>query len=452
LRILQVIHAFPPYSEAGSENYTRALSHALRRLDHEVAVFHRVADPAQDEYTLSEARFEGLPVYRLNNTFRYCDRFEKTYRNADIDARFGSVLDRFRPDIVHFQHLTCLSTACVFEAKRRGLPVVMTLHDHWLICQRGQFLRRDDSLSLCQKQEDRECVRCWAPQLGLPRGEAVTRTGGRQSMLRGVFQRFQQRFFPPAVQQEKQALTEVHTRMAHIREVCEAVDLFISPARSQRGKFLSFGLPADKVLFSRCGYDTAAFRDYVRPTSGIEYPLRFAFIGTVIPPKGVHVLVEAFRSIPVFQARLTIHGGEVLYEGFPEYGRTLRELAADRAHITFAGPYRPADVSRILREVDILVVPSLWSETGPLTVIEAFLAGVPVIASALGGMQELVRDGVNGLLFRPRDVRDLREKIQLMIQKPELILRLGNAHPSVKTIESDARDMVERYAQLRQHT
>jgi hypothetical protein len=64
-------------------------------------------------------------------------------------------------------------------------------------------------------------------------------------------------------------------------------------------------------------------------------------------------------------------------------------------------------------------------------------------------MRELVRDGENGLLFRPRDAHDLREKIQMMIQQPEFIPRFGNAHPPVKTIEADARDMVERYAQLR---
>jgi glycosyltransferase involved in cell wall biosynthesis len=446
LRILHVIHAFPPYSEAGSENYTRALSQALCRLGHEVAVFHRVADPAQDEYTLTEAQFEGLPVYRLNNTFRHCDRFERTYRNADIDARFGFVLDRFRPDVVHFHHLTCLSTACVFEAKQRGLPVVMTLHDYWLICQRGQFLRRDDSLSLCQRQEDRECVRCWAPQLNIPESELSS-----VSSMRGLFQRVQRRFSRTVSRSEEQALAEVQTRMSHVREVCAAVDLFISPSQFLRKQFIAFGIPADKILYSLNGYQTSSFVPCDRPPSAVRQPIRFAFIGTIIPPKGVHFLIEAFRAIPDAAAQLTIYGGEVPYEGFPEYGKTLRESAASCAHITFAGAYHQTEVGRILQEDDVLIVPSIWYENAPLTIQEAFLARIPVITSDLGGMRELVRDGENGLLFRPRDARDLREKIQLMIQQPELIPRLGNAHPPVKTIETDARDMVERYARLRRH-
>lgn len=448
MRILHVIHAFPPYSEAGSENYTKALAQALRRLGHEVAVCHRIADSTQDEYALTEAQFEGLPVYRLNNTFRYCDRFEKTYRNADIDARFGAVLDRFRPDVVHFHHLTCLSTSCVFEAKLRGLPVVMTLHDYWLICQRGQFLRRDDSLSLCEEQEDHECVQCWAPQLGLSGGEATSRTSGRQSLLREVFQRLQQRFLPPTAQPEQQALAAIRARMTHVREVCAAVDLFLSPSQFLRKQFIAFGIPADKILYSPNGYQTSSFVPCDRPLFSVQRPIHFAFIGTIIPPKGVQFLVEAFRAIPDSAARLTIYGGEVAYDGFPEYGKMLRELAAGCAHITFAGAYRSEEVGRILQEVDVLIVPSIWYENAPLTIQEAFLARIPVITSNLGGMRELVRDGENGLLFQPRDPLDLRRKIQTLIRQPELIARFGNAHPTVKTIEADAQDMVERYARL----
>jgi glycosyltransferase involved in cell wall biosynthesis len=443
VRILQVIHTFPPYSEAGSENYTRGLSQALHSLGHEIAVCHRIADSTQDEFALTEATFDALPIYRINNTFRFCDRFELTYRNANVDARFGTVLDRFHPDVVHFHHLTCLSTGCVFEAKQRGLPVVMTLHDYWLICQRGQFLRRDDTLSLCQKQEDRECVRCWAPQLDIP--ESVVSSS---RSLRRIFRRVQNRFSRIAARPEAQAVTKVHARMSHVHEVCEAVDLFISPSRFLREQFIAFGVPAHKVLFSSYGYPTTLFPHYDRPASAGQQPIRFAFIGTLIPPKGVHLLIEAFRMIPDSAAQLTIYGGEVLYEGFPDYGKMLRASASSCAHIRFAGAYRQAEVSRILREVDVLIVPSIWYENAPLTIQEAFLAKIPVITSDFGGMGEMVHDGENGLLFRPRDPLDLRRKIQRLIQQPELIRQFGNAHPPVKTIEADASDMVERYARL----
>jgi glycosyltransferase involved in cell wall biosynthesis len=455
VRILQVIHAFPPYSEAGSENYTYALSQALRRLGHEVAVFHRVADPTQAEYAVTESALDHLPVYRLNNTFRYCDRFEKTYRNGDIDARFGDVLDRFAPQVVHFHHLTGLSTACVCEAARRGLPVVMTLHDYWLICQRGQFLKRD--ITLCEGQEDAECVRCWAHQLSIAGGGDTAAAIDRKTMplppyfhtgLVALLRRLRSRWYRSFFRRQERALAEVRARMVHVRAVCQAVSLFLSPSQFLRKKFLDFGIPSDKILFSPNGYETSSFSARARTVSEWRSPIRFAYIGTIIPPKGVHSLIQAFRAVPATAAHLTLYGGEVPYEGFPGYGQALRELAAGCSHISFAGSYRPAEVGNILREVDVLVVPSIWYENAPLTIQEAFLAKIPVITANLGGMAEIVRDQVNGLLFRPRDVQDLREKIVLLLRQPELIPLFGNAHPPVKTMMADAADMVDRYEQL----
>jgi glycosyltransferase involved in cell wall biosynthesis len=217
----------------------------------------------------------------------------------------------------------------------------------------------------------------------------------------------------------------VRTRMAHVREVCAAIDLFLSPSQFLRAQFLAFGLPPNKVLFSPNGYETTAFRDASRRLPDPTPPLRFAFTGTIMPPKGVHVLIEAFRSLPTTKAQLTIYGAEVPYDGFPEYGRTLRELAAGCRHISFAGPYSPAEIGRILHAVDVLIVPSIWYENAPLTIQEACMAKIPVITADLGGMRELVRDGVNGLLFRPRDALDLRDKITRLIRDPELISRLG---------------------------
>ena len=78
--------------------------------------------------------------------------FRDSYRSDAVAQAFGAFLDRARPDLVHFHHVTCLSTTCVHEASRRGVGVVFTLHDFWLMCPRGQLLRRD--LSLCERHDD----------------------------------------------------------------------------------------------------------------------------------------------------------------------------------------------------------------------------------------------------------------------------------------------------------
>jgi glycosyltransferase involved in cell wall biosynthesis len=112
------------------------------------------------------------------------------------------------------------------------------------------------------------------------------------------------------------------------------------------------------------------------------------------------------------------------------------------------GRYDNREVGRILSEVDVVVVPSIWYENAPLVIREAFLARKPVVTAAFGGMQEGVRHEVNGLLFRPRDVADLRTTLARFIADPELVSRLSHNFPAVKAIAEDAQELEERYRAL----
>ena len=162
MKIVQAIHAFPPYSRAGSENYVEALAAALSRR-HEVTVFHRIAAPDRPEYELTRGTHGLVPVVRMNRSFSDLQHFEQTYRSRPAAEAFASFLESAKPDVVHFHHLTCLSTTCVSEVKRRGIPIVCTLHDFWILCPRSQLIRRDQSL--CDSNTDADCVNCMSDQL-----------------------------------------------------------------------------------------------------------------------------------------------------------------------------------------------------------------------------------------------------------------------------------------------
>ncbi|HSE83900.1 MAG TPA: glycosyltransferase, partial [Thermodesulfobacteriota bacterium] len=204
MKIVQVIHGFPPHDMAGSEVYTYNLSRELAKKD-QVCVFHRIADPEREEYEMSFGTYDGLNICTINNTFKYCDSFEKTYRNDIISKKFERFLDKVKPDIVHFGHVTALSTTLIEEAKKRKIPVVFTLHDFWLFCQLGQLLKRD--LSLCHGPKDSECARCLAPQLAISRGvkkafEIMKRTVPNfqnrtrlEKILRKIYRQYAKVFF-----------------------------------------------------------------------------------------------------------------------------------------------------------------------------------------------------------------------------------------------------------------
>ncbi len=444
MKIAHVIHTFPPDSRAGSENYVEVLAREQQR-QHEVAVFHRVDRPDWDEYETREGDFAGLPVVRLNRTFRDLRSFAQTYRNDAVAAAFGDFLDRWRPDRVHFHHVSCLSTTWLNEAHRRGIPVLFTLHDFWLLCPRGQRLRRD--LTLCERHSDTDCVRCMAHQLSIRGGHARVRALWKRAELlaglrlpAGLYRRAASRLFA----RDDAAVAEIRARTGHVREMCGRVDRFVCPSRFLRDRYVEFGVRPERTEVLSYGYD---LERWAKPAPRPERsgPLRVAYIGTWIPSKGVHVLVEAFREIDPEHAELDVHGYAVPYDGFDGYEAHLRGLAGDAPHIRFRGPYQPDDVPGLLAAADVVVVPSIWWENSPLTIHEAFLAGLPVVVSDHGGMRELVGDGRGGLTFAPGRPAALRGCLERLAGDRALLARLAAARPPVKSIERNAAELEAAY-------
>jgi glycosyltransferase involved in cell wall biosynthesis len=384
----------------------------------------------------------------VNRTFSDLDDFQGTYRSDALAAVFGELLDRVKPDLVHFHHTTCLSTTCVHETAGRNVPVAYTLHDFWLLCPRGQLLRRD--LSLCKRNGSADCVRCMAYQLpvsgGRDRIQALDQRAEKLTRLRlpdELYRRIAS--FPFA--RERLALQEIHQRIAHVRETCARVDRFISPSHFLKQRYVRFGIPAEKIAVSDNGFDLRAWARHRRIPRNAGEPLRVAYIGTWIPSKGLHVLLEAFRDIDPAQARLELHGYAVPYDEL-DYEGLLRRLGEDLPHVSFRGRYLPQEVPTLLARADVVVVPSIWYENSPLTIHEAFLAGVPVVAADQGGMREFVRHGVNGLVFLPGDPRSLRASIERLAEDETLLERLRSAKVPVKGIEENAVELERLYREL----
>src|SRR5262249_49130971 len=137
-------------------------------------------------------------------------------------------------------------------------------------------------------------------------------------------------------------------------------------------------------------------------SSGNRGTIRLAFLGRWDPVKGVHIMVEAFKRLPTdTPIELCICAAESGVES-KGYRDDVKRLAASDPRIRFRSAISHEDVVSFLSEIDALVVPSQWLETGPLVVLEAFASGTPVIGSDLGGIKELVGHERNGLLV-PHD-------------------------------------------------
>lgn len=405
MRILQVVHGYPPRYNAGSEVYTQTLCRALAER-HELMVFSRFEDAFLPVYTeLKEHDPLGIRGRRIPLRLINLANFRDRYRHAAVDAAFVRCVEEFRPDIVHVQHLNHLSTSVVLEAARAGIPVVFTLHDFWPMCPRGQFIQffppdARTVLPLCDGQEDHKCaVRCYA------------------------------RYFSGAPEEESADVRFhadwVRRRMHHLRQVCDAVDRFIAPSRQLRERFVEeFNLPTERVALLDYGFDLTRLHGRRRDRQRDE-EFVFGYIGTHVAAKGIHQLLEAFARMNR-PAKLRIWGrpnGEStpalksLCDGFPP---------AIRERITWEGEYFNAHiVPEVFNHVDAIVVPSIWLENSPLVIHEAQQARVPVVTADTGGMAEFVRHEENGLLFRHRDPASLAVQMTRCVDDPEWIARLG---------------------------
>jgi len=450
MKIVQVIHGFPPYSMGGSEIYTYNLSRELAKQD-EVSVFYRIANPDRPEYDMHFTISNGLNLYAINNTLKLYDSFEKTYKNDSISKIFGNFLEEINPDIVHFQHLTCLSATLIQEAKKRKIPVIFTLHDFWLFCQLGQLLKLD--LSICYGPQDSECARCFPPQLVIKgtfnKALNMMRRSGpifRSRMFQGALLKvFHQHYGKICYFLQRNKNVQMRKRNIHIKEMCSLVDLFISPSKFLRLKFEDFGIRKDKIMYLSNGFNLELFSTFSKKKS---QKIRFGYIGTFIPSKGIHILLDAFNNIKTKNVELRIHGAPQSYhQGFIDYPSYLRSLGK-RDNIFWFGEYNNNDIAKVLSEIDVLVVPSIWYENAPLTIQEAFMASVPVITSNIGGMKELVHDGENGLLFQVGDGSDLTTKMQMIIDDPDLLNKLQKGIKSVTPIDEHVIHIRKLYRSL----
>ena len=153
--------------------------------------------------------------------------------------------------------------------------------------------------------------------------------------------------------------------------------------------------------------DWEGARHHPRVERGQGEPVRVLFLGSLVPHKAPHLLLEAWGQLPGVTreaATLRVLGPDQHEAGYVE---GLRR-AAEPLNVTVGGALGREEVRAEMARTDVLVTPSQWTEIRPLVMLEAFAAGARVIATDLGGMAELVADGLPGTLFREGDVKGLR--------------------------------------------
>jgi glycosyltransferase involved in cell wall biosynthesis len=437
MKITLPVHHFLPRYGAGAETYALRLAQRLiaRGHDVEVVCIEAIDRSRPDALDVVRDEYQGIPVWRLSfDILNAPQRRLWDYDCSLLGDWFRDYFRRTRPDLAHFQAGYLLGVAPIQAAADVGVPSLLTLHDYWFICPQITLKRGDGSLCEAVPEDPATCAWCMVQdQRHLTLLDRATV---------GLFGRAAQRFGledgTAWAAQRRERLTQALRLPARI----------IAPVHFLASRYAPF-TDMERVTVSPIGIDLSPFR---RPVPArTDRALRFGYLGQIVPHKGVHLLVQAFRALTPGDQPLELH----LYgntEAEPAYTKRLRALAGDDARIHFRGRYDNTRVNEVLGSLDVMVTPSLWYENSPIVILESRAAGVPVVTAAKGGMAELIEDGVTGLHFRFGDARDLAAAMQRVVDDPALLQRLKRgtaAHPP-RDVEDEVDWLVELYAQLAQ--
>lgn len=427
MKILLAIHHFPPRYSAGAELYTFRLARWLLAHGHEIeAVCVETLDAERAAGVEAERDiYEGVPVWRLHLGLRNAPA-NWTYANPMVAGWVAGHMQSNRPDLLHLHSGYLIGAGVLEEAYRLGVPGVLTLHDYWFLCPRFTLLRGDGQVCVETPADPAGCAWC----LNLDR----RRYRLPEQLSRGAAGRV---WIALAGDTGRAAQA---ARRAYLRRALHLADLIIAPTRFLAAKLGTIA-PAERLRVVRLGIETERLR--VLGPIPVNKMLRLGYIGQIASHKGVHLLVSAIRQLPStgLPVALTLYGGAAN----SDYERQLRKLAGNDPRIHFAGPFAHSQLAEILTATDVVVVPSIWYENSPLTILEAQAARRPVITAAMGGMAELVRHGVDGLHFQPGDADDLARQIQRLRDEPGLLEQLRAGVRPPPSIDDEMAELMQAY-------
>jgi len=398
-RVLIVSQLFPPYFIGGAEIAAYEQSKMLKKMGWEVKIFAGKINNSIKRYALTKEKNE-LDIMRIN--LHDIDFYHDKYLNIDkeqIREMFRQQLYDYAPDVVHFHNIYGLSLGMVEDCKKFKIPVVMTLHDYWGICPKNLLL--DEKGSICNIN-DGTCSIC--------QNHITSESGIDVSSFQ---------------------------RNSTYVQIYKKADIIISPSKYVAEKFIERSIPREKFKILKYGIDLSRFKNIKKSKTK---KIRISFIGQIIWHKGLDTFLQALLTLNDYEkSKIEV---SIIGTGDKVFTAYCRDLVKNLSFVKFLGKIDSEKMHEFYGSIDLLVVPSRWPENSPLVVQEAMACGIPVLGSDLGGMPELIKDGIDGFIFKHNDVISIAEKLKSIIKNPNKIFSMSE-NCILKSKENDLFDICE---------
>jgi glycosyltransferase involved in cell wall biosynthesis len=385
-------------------------------------------------------------------------------KQPEVERFYLDFVKKMNPELVHVHSLIGLSGSIIELTRKMGVPVVVSLHNYWFICPRGDFLIPPDYRLCPGPDRGLNCAACLPRQNKLSRNTAYVKDTLKSLLKTNVrLKRRLQKYLMWLNRRRKglpsgdsdepapgnfSAIPEptgvfgYQFREEYFRHLLsQDTDLIIAVSQAVKRIFVRHGVPQEKIRVLHSGIKATEELERVAAETSrkVRSPIVFGFFGPVQPYKGVHVLIDAFNRLPEGSARLLIFG-----TGSSNYVSRLMRMA--KPGVEFRGAFD--DLGKMLAEFDVAVVPPIWEDNAPLVVLESQAAGKPIIGANIGGIPDFVQHNANGLLFKAGDSEDLAKKMGELAASSPLVEYLGQNVKPPRSMQEHAADMEQVYTKL----
>lgn len=440
MRILHVCYTYLPDAVGGTELYVQALARELGAH----GITSSIAAPGS---TSAFYQRDGIEVYRFNPTL---EGIAAASGIPDIGAAnsFAKIIESVDPDILHIHARTsAISELLIDKAKAVGKQVVITYHSPTVTCTRGTMLLY--GATPCDgAMEIRRCTECSLNLKGLgifskPLAYSPRHLGkwlDQQGLRGGLWLALRMRQI-------------VSDQIKTTERFLQKADLVIAPCIWVADLLKLNGIPRERLRLCRQGLihrqadpSTERVEEVGISNATRHRQLRLGCFARLDPTKGLDFLIKVLKSIPDAPIELCIYGITQNESRLPS--GSLEYLAECDQRVNFLPPLPADKVLEAMAQLDLVVVPSLWLETGPLVVLEAFAAGVPVLGSDRGGIAELVRSGIDGQLLPTGDLKAWSKSLSILAANPEIVIEWRKNVKNPRTMTVVAEEMAQHYASI----